>query len=267
MLHLRNVHQTFHAGEINEVRALRGIDLELGAGEFVTVIGSNGAGKSTLFNVIAGVFGPSQGQIYIDGTEVTQWPEHRRAALIGRVFQDPLLGTAATMTIAQNLTLASLRSQRLGWRAGVTTARRDRFQELLAPLGLGLEERLDARVSLLSGGQRQALTLVMATLARPKIVLLDEHIAALDPATAAKILTLTNHFVQEQQLTALMITHNMQQALATGDRTLMMDSGQIILDLAGAERAAMTVQGLIDHFSEVRKSELMEDELLLARGG
>jgi len=267
MLTLRDVHQTFHAGEINEVRALRGIDLALAPGEFATVIGSNGAGKSTLFNVIAGVFPPSQGEIAIDGTAVTTWPEHRRAALIGRVFQDPLLGTAASMTIAQNLTLASLRSQRLGWRTGVTSARRRVFQELLAPLGLGLEDRLDSRVALLSGGQRQALTLVMATLAQPKIVLLDEHIAALDPATATKILTLTEQFVNGQGLTALMITHNMQQALATGDRTLMMDSGRIVLDLTGEERRQMTVQGLIDRFSAVRHSALLEDELLLAIEG
>jgi putative ABC transport system ATP-binding protein len=263
MITLRAVHQTFHAGEVNEVRALRGIDLHLTPGQFVTVIGSNGAGKSTLFNVLAGVFGPSQGQILIDDVDVTPWPEHRRAALIGRVFQDPLLGTAASMTIAQNLTLASLRGQRLGWRTGVNPARRNAFQTLLAPLGLGLEDRLDSRVALLSGGQRQALTLVMATLARPKIVLLDEHIAALDPATAAKILLLTSQFVENQGLTALMITHNMQQALASGDRTLMMDAGQIVLDLTGEERRAMTVQGLIDRFSQVRHSALLEDELLL----
>ena len=213
--------------------------------------------------MIAGLFTPSQGQILIDGVEVTSWPEHRRAALVGRVFQDPLLGTAASMTIAQNLTLASLRSQRLSWRTGVTPARRQTFAELLAPLGLGLEQRLDSRVALLSGGQRQALTLVMATLARPKIVLLDEHIAALDPATATKILTLTSQFVEQQGLTALMITHNMQQALASGDRTLMMDGGRIVLDLTGEERQQMTVQGLIDRFSQVRHRTLLEDELLL----
>jgi len=263
MLTLQGIHQTFYAGEVNEVRALRGIDLEFSQGQFVTIIGSNGAGKSTLFNVIAGLFSPSQGEITIDGIAVSTWPEHRRAALIGRVFQDPLLGTAASMTIAQNLTLASLRSQRLGWRTGVTAARRKTFQALLAPLELGLEQRLDSRVALLSGGQRQALTLVMATLAQPKIVLLDEHIAALDPATAAKILQLTNQFVNGQGLTALMITHNMQQALATGDRTLMMDGGRVVLDLSGAERQQMTVQGLIDRFSEVRHDALLEDELLL----
>lgn len=263
MLRLRDIHQTFHAGEINEVRALRGINLELTPGQFVTVIGSNGSGKSTLFNVIAGVFPPSRGAIEIAGVAVTAWPEHRRAGLIGRVFQDPLLGTAASMTIAQNLTLAALRSQRLGWRTGVTPARRQQFYELLAPLGLGLETRLDSRVSLLSGGQRQALTLVMATLANPRIILLDEHTAALDPATAARILTLTSQFIAQQGLTTLMITHNMQQALANGDRTLMMDSGRIVLDLSGEERRQMTVQGLIDRFSQVRHSALVEDELLL----
>lgn len=264
MLTLRDVYQTFHAGEVNEVRALRGIDLHLASGQFVTVIGSNGAGKSTLFNVIAGVFPPSQGQIVIDDTDVTLWPEHRRANLIGRVFQDPLLGTAASMTIAQNLTLAMLRNQRLGWRTGVTNIRRAQFQALLAPLGLGLEARLDSRVSLLSGGQRQALTLIMATMARPKIVLLDEHIAALDPATATQILTLTSQFIEGEGLTTLMITHNMQQALSTGNRTLMMDGGQIVLDLVGDEREQMTVQGLIDRFHQARQGALLEDELLLA---
>lgn len=263
MLTLQGIHQIFHAGEVNEVHALRGVDLHLVAGQFVTVIGSNGAGKSTLFNVIAGVYPPSQGRVIIDGRDVTAWPEHRRAALVGRVFQDPLLGTAASMSIAQNLTLALLRSQPHRLRTGVTKARLDYFQALLAPLGLGLEKRLTTRVALLSGGQRQALTLVMATLARPKLVLLDEHTAALDPATAANILALTKQFVAEQGLTTLMITHNMQQALSNGDRTLMMDSGRIVLDLSGEERRQMTVQALIDRFSQARHSQLLEDELLL----
>lgn len=263
MLTLRGVHQIFHAGEVNEVHALRGVDLHLEPGQFVTVVGSNGAGKSTLFNVIAGVYSLSQGSVAIDGVDVTQWPEHKRAALLGRVFQDPLLGTAASMTIAQNLTLALLRSQPLRWRTGVTKPRVRAFQELLEPLGLGLEKRLETRVALLSGGQRQALTLIMATLARPKIVLLDEHTAALDPATATQILTLTNQFVAAQQLTALMITHNMQQALNTGDRTLMMDRGKIVLDLTGEERRQMTVQALINRFSQARHAPLLEDELLL----
>ena len=195
MLHIDGLHQIFYPGEVNEVHALRGIDLTLAPGEFVTVIGSNGAGKSTLFNVVAGVYGPTAGRIQIDGVDVTKWPEPKRAALIGRVFQDPLSGTAASMTIAQNLTLALLRDRRLRLRSGVDMARRQQFRDLLAPLGLGLEDRLDARVALLSGGQRQALTLLMATMARPKLLLLDEHTAALDPATASTILDLTKDIV------------------------------------------------------------------------
>ncbi|MCB0131594.1 MAG: ATP-binding cassette domain-containing protein [Caldilineaceae bacterium] len=264
MLRIRKLHQLFHPGEVNQVHALRGIELELPAGQFVTVIGSNGAGKSTLFNVIAGVYGPTQGSIEIDGVDVTRWPEPTRATLIGRVFQDPLSGTAASMTIAQNLTLALLRNQRRRLRPGVDHARRQLFGELLAPLGLGLEDRLDARVSLLSGGQRQALTLLMATMARPKILLLDEHTAALDPATASTILDLTKEIIGRQELTTLMITHNMQQALTTGDRTLMMDRGQFVLDLTAAEQADMSVQDLVGKFQEVRKEQLADDELLLA---
>jgi putative ABC transport system ATP-binding protein len=264
MLELRALHQTFHAGEVNEVRALRGIDLIVPRGQFVTVIGSNGAGKSTIFNVVAGVYPPTKGKIVIDGEDVSAWPEHRRAQQVGRVFQDPLMGTAASMSIVQNLTLALLRGQRRGLRIGVTSQRREFFRDLLAPLGLGLENRLDTRVAMLSGGQRQALTLLMATLTRPKVLLLDEHTAALDPATAAKIVDLTQQIVAEQQLTTLMITHNMNQALTVGDRTLMMDAGQIVLDLSGDQRAAMTVQDLIEQFSRVRQSQLADDELLLA---
>jgi putative ABC transport system ATP-binding protein len=264
MLTLSNLHQIFHPGEINEIHALRGIDLALPARQFVTVIGSNGAGKSTLFNTIAGVFPPSRGRILIDGQDVTGWPEHRRAYLVGRVFQNPLLGTAASMSIAQNLTLALLRSQRLRLRTGVTRARLHHFADWLEPLGLGLEKRLDTRVALLSGGQRQALTLMMAVLAQPKLLLLDEHTAALDPATAAKILELTGQIVEQQSLTTLMITHNMAQALAFGDRTLMMDAGQIVLDLSAEEKANLTVQDLIDKFTVVRRTQLVDDELLLA---
>ena len=264
MLRIEGLHQTFHPGEVNEVRALRGVDLLLPGGQFVTVIGSNGAGKSTLFNVIAGVYPPTQGRIRIDEADVTGWPEHRRAALIGRVFQDPLMGTASSMTIAQNLTLALLRDRRLRLRAGVSPERLARFEALLAPLGLGLEKRLHTRVSLLSGGQRQAITLLMATMAQPKILLLDEHTAALDPATAIKILDITRQIVAQQGLTTLMITHNMQQALTTGDRTLMMDSGQVVLDLSAEEQVGMTVQDLVDKFTEVRHQQLADDELLLA---
>lgn len=264
MLQIEALNQVFHPGEINEVVALRGIELDVPAGQFVTVIGSNGAGKSSLFNVVAGVYPPTSGAIRIDGADVTHWPEHKRASRIGRVFQDPLRGTAASMTIAQNLTLAYLRGRRHRLLTGVTRERERQFIDLLAPLGLGLEKRLDARVALLSGGQRQALTLLMATMTRPQVLLLDEHTAALDPATATKILDLTRQIVREQKLTTLMITHNMHQALSIGDRTLMMDAGEVILDINSDERQAMTVQDLVDKFSQVRQKALADDELLLA---
>ncbi|MCC6453832.1 MAG: ATP-binding cassette domain-containing protein [Caldilineaceae bacterium] len=264
MLQIEALHQLFYAGEVNQVHALRGIDLLIPSGQFVTVIGSNGAGKSTLFNVAAGLFPPTQGRILIDNIDVTRWPEHRRAAYIGRVFQDPRMGTAATMTIAQNLTLALLRGEAHRLTIGVSHKREEYFRGLLAPLDLGLEKRLDTKVSLLSGGQRQALTLLMATMTQPKLLLLDEHTAALDPATAEKILTLTQQIVAEQELTTLMITHNMQQALSTGDRTLMMDGGQIVLDIAAEERRAMTVAELIAKFTQVRQVALADDKLLLA---
>jgi putative ABC transport system ATP-binding protein len=263
MLKIEALHQLFYPGEVNQVHALRGIDLEIPTGQFVTVIGSNGAGKSTLFNVTAGLFPPSQGRIYIDGTDVTRRPEHQRAAWVGRVFQDPRTGTAATMSIAQNLTLALLRGQPHRLSTGVNRKREQHFRDLLAPLDLGLENRLETKIAFLSGGQRQALTLLMATMTQPKLLLLDEHTAALDPATAEKILGLTRQIVTEQKLTTLMITHNMQQALSTGDRTLMMDGGQIVLDLAGDERRAMTVQELVEKFTQVRQAVLADDKLLL----
>jgi putative ABC transport system ATP-binding protein len=263
MLRITDLHHTFNPGQVNEARALNGIDLYLPAEQFVTLIGSNGAGKSTLFNIVAGEFAPSRGSIVIDGIDVTAWPEHRRAAHIGRVFQNPLMGTAASMTIAQNLTLALLRSQSLRLRTGVTNQRKALFRDLLAPLDLRLDQRLDTPVSLLSGGQRQAMTLLMATLSQPKLLLLDEHTAALDPATAAKILDLTCKIVVQRRLTTLMITHNMQQALDFGDRLLMMDAGQIVLDLDSAGKAGMTVSGLVDQFKAVRHRNLVDDELLL----
>ena len=264
MLQLETLHQTFNAGEINEVKALRGIDLHLEAEEFVTIIGSNGAGKSTLFNAIAGEFTPSNGRILIDDINVTGWPEYRRAALIGRVFQNPYHGTAAHMTIAENMSLAMLRRQRLGLRLGVSRLRRQKLADLLEPIGLGLEDRLNDKVDLLSGGQRQAMTLLMASLSSPKLLLLDEHTAALDPATAVRILEITQTVVAEQKLTTLMITHNMQQALTFGTRTLMLHKGQIVLDIAQEERRGLTVQGLVDKFSEVKQEALMDDELLLS---
>ena len=264
MLRLENLHQTFNAGQINEVKALRGIDLHLGAEEFVTIIGSNGAGKSTLFNAIAGEFTPSRGRIMLDDVDVTSWPEYKRAALIGRVFQNPFHGTAANMTIAENMSLAMLRTQNLSLRLGVNRHRRQKLANLLEPIGLGLEERLNDKVALLSGGQRQAMTLLMASLSSPKLLLLDEHTAALDPATAVRILEVTQSLIKEQRLTTLMITHNMQQALNFGSRTLMLHKGKIVLDIAHKERQGLTVQGLIDKFSEVKQEALMDDELLLS---
>jgi putative ABC transport system ATP-binding protein len=264
MLCIRSLSHVFNPGSANLVHALRGIDLDLPGEQFTTLIGSNGAGKTTLFNVIAGVFPPTHGEIEIDGEDVTDWAEHHRATLVGRVFQDPLMGTAASMTIAQNLTLAILRNKRLGLRKGVTPRREETFAEILEPLGLGLENRLNDHVSMLSGGQRQAMTLLMASLARPKILLLDEHTASLDPGTALKILDLTHQIIEDQKITTLMITHNMQQALDYGDRTLMMDSGRIILDLSAEKKSGLGVQDLIDKFMEVRKGQFFDDELLLA---
>jgi putative ABC transport system ATP-binding protein len=264
LLTIKDLSKTFHAGEANEVKALREIDLHLAPGDFVSVIGSNGAGKSSLLNTVAGVFPVSQGQIIIDGQDVTNWPEYRRAAVIGRVFQNPLVGTAASMTIEQNLTLALRRGQSRTLRKGVTKERRDQFREVLAQLGLGLENRLDARVSLLSGGQRQTLTLVMATMVQPKILLLDEHTAALDPATAHNIVELTSQIVGDGKLTTLMVTHNMQQALHMGTRTLMMHQGRILFDFVGQERDDLTIPKLLDMFAEVRREQLADDRLLLA---
>lgn len=265
-LQITALSHTFNPGDVNEIRALHEINLQVEADQFVTIIGSNGAGKSTLFNVIAGVYPPTRGEIEIAGENVTRWSEHRRARMIGRVFQNPLMGTAASMTIAENLTLALLRADVPKLRIGVTRSRRRAFCDLLAPLDLGLENRLDTRVALLSGGQRQALTLMMACLDRPRLLLLDEHTAALDPATAQKILTLTQEMIQTHQLTTLMITHNMQQALDFGDRTLMMDQGQIILDLGSARKAGTSVQDLIDQFAKVKHTNFLEDRLLLTGG-
>ncbi len=263
-LRITSLNHIFNPGDVNEIQALQNINLHVFPDQFVTIIGSNGAGKSTLFNVIAGVFPPTQGDIEIAGVVVTQLSEHRRAGLIGRVFQNPLMGTAASMTIAENLTLALLRAETPSLRLGVTQNRRKVFYDLLAPLDLGLEDRLDTQVALLSGGQRQALTLIMACLAHPKILLLDEHTAALDPATAKKILKLTQDIIRTQKLTTLMITHNMQQALDFGDRTLMMDQGQIILDLSSDRKAGLSVQDLIDQFSNVKQAQFLDDKLLLS---
>jgi len=255
--------KTFNPGTVNEVPALRGIDLTLQAGEFVTIIGGNGAGKSTLLNVIAGVHPVDNGTVAIGGRNCTTLSEPRRAAWIGRVFQDPLAGTAPHLSIEQNMALALLRGRARGLGRGVTDARRALFRAQLARLGLGLEDRLALPAGLLSGGQRQALTLLMASLKQPELLLLDEHTAALDPATAAVIGDLTARLVAEGQLTAVMVTHNMSLALAVGTRTLMMDAGQVILDLSGAERQAQTVRSLVDRFFALRGTEVASDRMLL----
>lgn len=262
VLKLANVSKTFNRGTPYAVQAIRDLTLEASAGEFVTMIGSNGAGKSTVLNLIAGLFTPEQGRVEIAGRDMTSVPEHRRAIYVGRVFQDPLLGTASQMTVEQNLALASVRGSGRGLGPGVGRKERTRFRDLLHPLGLGLEERLGTSVGLLSGGQRQALTLLMATMARPAVLLLDEHTAALDPLTSERISTLTNRLVSEYNLTTLMVTHNMNMALQMGSRTLMMHQGQVILDLSGPKRATTTVAQLIEQFNAYKQG-LVSDRMVL----
>ena len=248
MLEIQNIYKTFNAGTVNEKTALNGVSLTLDDGDFVTVIGGNGAGKSTLLNAVAGVWQVDEGSVTIDGTNVTRLPEHKRAKFIGRVFQDPMMGTAATMQIEENLALAMRRGKARTLRAGITKAERERYRELLKILDLGLENRLTSKVGLLSGGQRQALTLLMATLQRPKLLLLDEHTAALDPKTAAKVLDTTEKIVQRDKLTTLMITHNMRDAIAHGNRLIMMYEGRIAIDVAGEAKKKLTVEGLLEMF-------------------
>jgi putative ABC transport system ATP-binding protein len=256
---------TFHPNTVNAVPAIQDISLEVKSGEFITIVGSNGAGKSTLFNLIAGMFLPESGSILIDGEDVTDLQEFQRAAYIGRVFQDPFMGTAGAMSIAENLLLAFKRGRRLHFQSGVTDQMRAEFQDRVAKIGLGLETRLDAKVSLLSGGQRQALTLTMAVLGSPKLLLLDEHTASLDPSTADTILKLTNQVVTSQKITTLMITHDLRQALEYGHRLLMMDEGQIIMDLESTAKRSMSVQDLISRFAAVRNRKLADDDLLLVK--
>ena len=264
MLKLSHVKKTFNKGTVTEKRALTGVDLTLNDGDFVTVIGGNGAGKSTLLNMIAGVYPLDSGVIELDGTDISRLSESQRAKYLGRVFQDPMRGTAADMQIAENLALAKRRGQRRGLSWGVTKAEKDEYVELLKRLDLGLDTRLNAKVGLLSGGQRQALTLLMATLTRPRLLLLDEHTAALDPVTADKVLALTRSVVSERSISCLMITHNMHQALELGTRTLMMDAGRIVLDVSGPERADMTVQGLLDAFAAKAGEVFDNDRVLLS---
>jgi len=265
VLELKNVTKVFNPGDVNEKVALRDLSLRLAPGEVVTVIGSNGAGKTTLLNAIAGVFQIDKGQILIEGHEVSRKPEHVRAAYIGRVFQDPNLGTAATMTIEENLVMALHRAQPLRLRRGTSKSKRELFREHLKLLGLGLEDRLTSKVGLLSGGQRQALTVLMATIARPKVLLLDEHTAALDPKTAAVVMDLTKKIIAEGNLTTLMVTHNMEQALTVGTRTIMMHEGQIVLDIRGPERARLEITDLLKMFEKASGKALNTDRLLLAQ--
>ncbi len=264
MLLIENVHKTFNAGTVNEKRALNGVNFQLDEGDFVTVIGGNGAGKSTTLNAIAGVFMVDQGRITIDGTDVTHLPEYKRAKFLGRVFQDPMTGTAATMQIEENLALAARRGQSRGLRWGVTHKEREEYRELLKTLDLGLEDRLTAKVGLLSGGQRQALTLLMATLKKPKLLLLDEHTAALDPKTAAKVLEISDKIIEENHLTTMMVTHNMKDAITHGNRLIMMYDGRVILDIRGEEKKKLTVDDLLQKFSKASGDELDNDRMLLS---
>ena len=264
MLDLKNVSKTFHPGTVNARTALDDLSLHLNEGDFVTVIGGNGAGKSTLLNAIAGTFSVDCGSISIGGQDVTRLPEYKRAALIGRVFQDPMLGTAATMQIEENLALAARRGQTRGLKWGITKEEREKYRALLQPLDLGLEDRLTAKVGLLSGGQRQALTLLMASLKQPKLLLLDEHTAALDPKTAAKVLSLSDQIVAENHLTTLMITHNMRDAIRHGNRLLMMSAGKVVLDISGEEKRKLTVEDLLHRFSLASDGEMLSDRTILS---
>lgn len=263
MLRLKSINKYFARGTSHEVNALRGINLHIREGDFVTIIGSNGAGKSTLLNVIAGTMLPDRGTINIADENVTKKAEHCRAKLIGRVFQDPLMGTAPSMTIEENLALSIKRYGR-GLRLGLNIQRREYFRKKLAQLELGLENMLTKKVSLLSGGQRQALTILMATMFDPKLLLLDEHTASLDPEISKKIQIITQDIVTEKELTTIMVTHNMQEALRMGNRTIMMDRGRIILDISGKKRENVTIDYLLKQFSKLRKEEYIEDELVLA---
>ena len=263
MLQLNNIYKTFNAGTVNEKMALKGLSLTLNDGDFVTVIGGNGAGKSTMLNAIAGVWPVDSGSIMIDGIDVTRLSEYKRAKYLGRVFQDPMTGTAATMEIEENLALALRRGNSRTLRAGIKESERKQYRELLATLGLGLEDRMTSKVGLLSGGQRQALTLLMATLQKPKLLLLDELTAALAPKTAAKVLETTEMIVNRDHLTTLMITHNMKDAIAHGNRLIMMMDGNIILDISGEEKKKLTVADLLHKFEEASGEEFASDKAIL----
>jgi len=264
MISITGMKKSFNKGDVNEVTALNGVNLEIQDGDFITIIGSNGAGKSTFLNALSGSFFIDSGKIVLDGTDITKWPEHKRAALIGRVFQDPLLGTCAGATIEQNLAMANKRGLSRGLGMGVKTKDRDFFKENLSVLGLGLEDRLKSHTGLLSGGQRQALTMLMATLVRPQLLLLDEHTAALDPKTGGMVLELTEDIVSSQNLTTMMVTHNMNQAIEMGNRLIMFHRGQVVMDISGDEKRNLKVQDLLNRFTELRGGEGLSDRMLLS---
>lgn len=264
MLEIKNLCKTFNPGTINEKVALRGINWTLNDGDFVTIIGGNGAGKSTLLNMLTGVYYADAGQILIDGEDITNLPEHKRAKYFGRVFQDPMTGTAANMQIEENMALASRRGKKRTLKFGIRKEEREEYRKLLARLNLGLEDRLTAKVGLLSGGQRQAITLLMATMQNPKLLLLDEHTAALDPKTAAKVLEISEKIITENHLTAMMVTHNMKDAITYGNRLIMMNNGQIIYDVSGEEKKNLKVADLLKKFEEVSGGEFANDRMMLS---
>lgn len=265
MLEIKNIYKTFNPGTINEKVALNGLSLKLKEGDFVTVIGGNGAGKSTMQNIISGVYRPDEGQILLDGLDVTPLPEYKRAKYLGRVFQDPSMGTAADMQIEENLALAARRGARRGLRSGITAKEKKEYKELLKILDLGLEDRLTAKVGLLSGGQRQALTLLMATLKKPKLLLLDEHTAALDPKTAKKVLNITEEIVAKDHLMTIMITHNMADAIRIGNRLIMMHEGRIVVDIKGEEKKKLTIEQLLQMFEASSGSQMTSDKVILSK--
>ena len=264
MLEIKNISKTFNAGTINEKKALRDLSLTLNDGDFVTVIGGNGAGKSTLLNAICGTWQVDCGEIVIDGKDVTHTPEHKRAKYLGRVFQDPMMGTAADMEIQENLALAKRRGKIRGLAWGISRSEREEYRSLLSTLGLGLEDRMTSKVGLLSGGQRQAVTLLMAAMAEPKLLLLDEHTAALDPKTAEKVLEITEDIVNKNHLTTLMITHNMRDAIKHGNRLIMMHEGKIIVDVCGEAKKNLTVEDLLELFNKASGKEFANDRTMLA---
>lgn len=264
MLEIQNIHKTFNPGTINEKVALNGVNLNLNPGDFLTIIGGNGAGKSTTLNAIAGVWPVDEGKIIVDGVDITRLSEHKRATYLGRVFQDPMTGTAATMSIEENMAIAARRGGHRGLGWGITKKEREYYRELLKELDLGLEDRLSSKVGLLSGGQRQAITLLMASLKQPKLLLLDEHTAALDPKTAAKVLAISDKIIQENQLTAMMVTHNMKDAIAHGNRLIMMHEGKIIYDVAGEEKKKLKVADLLKKFEEASGGEFANDRMMLS---